>query len=227
MSATFLQTLKTEVARMHAAHPERVGDITRANALILQGMVLPSVDDPTTAHVLSSDGTTHYTVNGRCNCQAGQHGKPCKHMHAWKLYQYIAARVQQRLAAAPTPVDPEVMPEPWPDNDPEDLPPVEVTTPVVTPLPEAPASVNCHITLEGRQVQLTLRGTDETRLLQRLAAVLKQYPLPAQPATQDRPQGQGQGWCSKHNVQMKLNHGQDGRSWYSHRTDEGRWCKGR
>src|SRR5262245_38139 len=83
------------------------------------------------------------------------------------------------------------------------------------------------ITLEGRQVQLTLRGTDETRLLQRLAAVLKQYPLPAQPATQDRTPGQGKGWCGKHNVQMKLNSGQDGRSWYSHRTDDGRWCKGR
>src|SRR5262249_10698025 len=81
------------------------------------------------------------------------------------------------------------------------------------------------ITLEGRQVQLTLRGTDETRLLQRLAAVLKQYPAPA--TTQDRPQGQGQGWCSTHNVQMKLNNGQDGRSWYSQRTDDGRWCKGR
>src|SRR5262245_24202524 len=94
-----------------------------------------------------------------------------------------------------------------------------------TALPEAPASVNCHILLEGRQIQLTLRDTDETRLLQRLAAVLQQYPLPAPPATQDRPQGQG--WCSTHNVQMKLNHGQDGRSWYSHRTDDGRWCKGR
>src|SRR5215475_8983531 len=97
---TFLQTLQREVARMHAAHPEREGDITRAHALILQGMVTPT-DDPTTAHVLSSDGTTHYTVNGSCNCQAGQHGRDCKHLHAWKLYQYIATRVQQLLAAAP------------------------------------------------------------------------------------------------------------------------------
>jgi hypothetical protein len=51
------------------------------------------------------------------------------------------------------------------------------------PLPEAPASVNCHILLEGRQVQVTLRDTDESRLLARLAALLRQYP-PAQPSPQ-------------------------------------------
>jgi hypothetical protein len=53
------------------------------------------------------------------------------------------------------------------------------TTPPPPPLPEAPASVNCHITIEGRQVQLTLRDRDETRLLERLTTLLKQYPVPA------------------------------------------------
>ncbi len=45
------------------------------------------------------------------------------------------------------------------------------------PLPEAPASANVFVTLKGRQVQLTLRDTDERRLLQRLAVVLDQFPL--------------------------------------------------
>ncbi len=44
-------------------------------------------------------------------------------------------------------------------------------------LPEAPASTNVFITLKGRQVQLTLRDTCETRLLQRLAVVLDQFPV--------------------------------------------------
>jgi hypothetical protein len=35
-----------------------------------------------------------------------------------------------------------------------------------------------------------------------------------------------EGWCVRHAVQMKLNHGKDGRQWYSHKTAEG-WCKGR
>jgi hypothetical protein len=91
--STFLQTLKTEVARMQAAHPEREGELARAHALILHGMVLPSVGDPATGTVLSSDAQTTYSVNGTCSCQAGQHGKPCKHLQAWKLYQYIAGKL--------------------------------------------------------------------------------------------------------------------------------------
>jgi hypothetical protein len=97
------------------------------------------------------------------------------------------------------------------------------------PLPEAPASANCHITIEGRQVQLTLRDTDETRLLQRLTALLKQYPAPAQPAHQGPTQGQGKSkdWCAIHEVQMKHNQ-KDGRTWYSHYDEAaGRWCKGK
>ena len=42
--------------------------------------------------------------------------------------------------------------------------------PTPPPCPRPRPSVNCHITIEGRQVQLTLRDTDETRLLQRLKA---------------------------------------------------------
>ena len=64
-------------------------------------------------------------------------------------------------------------------------------------LPEAPASVNCHLTISGRQVQLTLRDSDEARLLQRLAAVLQQYPVP-QPAPQAPTQARvvQQAWCA-------------------------------
>jgi hypothetical protein len=88
-------------------------------------------------------------------------------------------------------------------------------------LPEAPASVNCHIIIEGRQVQLTLRDADETQLLARLTAVLKQYPT-VQPPTQPT-----EGWCTVHQTQMRLNHGKNGkRDWYAHRTADG-WCTGK
>ena len=46
------------------------------------------------------------------------------------------------------------------------------SAPAAPPLPEAPASVNVHLTIHGRQVQLTLRDTGEGRLLVRLDAVL-------------------------------------------------------
>jgi hypothetical protein len=63
-------------------------------------------------------------------------------------------------------------------------------TPPPAPLPEAPASVNCHLLIEGRQVQITLRDTDETRLLARLTAVLAQYPVPASTVVAAQPTGE-------------------------------------
>jgi hypothetical protein len=89
------------------------------------------------------------------------------------------------------------------------------------PLPEAPASVNAHLELGGRQLQLTLRDTDEGRLLHRLETILQRFPLVVTDTA-----ARSEGWCTRHGVQMKLNHGKDGRTWYSHRTKQG-WCKGR
>jgi hypothetical protein len=204
---TFLQVLTREVSKMQAAYPDREAEVARACALIRLGMVTPSVEDPTEGRVLSSDGTTTYQVNGSCSCPSGLHGKQCKHVAAWKLYRYIVGKVE----AAPAPVE----------------------TPA--PLPEAPCSANCHIMLAGRQVQLTLRDTDETRLLQRLQAVLAQHPLPQPaPPAQLSPQqhnalAQHQavtGWCKAHHVAMKENE-KDGRRWFSHRLPEGGFCKGK
>lgn len=78
--------------------------------------------------------------------------------------------------------------------------------------------MNVHLTIAGRQVQLTLRDSDEGRLLQRLAAVLAQYSVPP-------PQGQGEGWCPIHQTAMRQTT-KEGRSWFSHKVD-GRWCKGK
>jgi hypothetical protein len=100
--STFIQVLKTEVARMGAAHPEREGDLARACALIANGMVTPSVDDPGIGRVLSSDLQTTYTVNGACDCPAGSHGKPCKHRDSWRLFQYIERKVAAQEAQETT-----------------------------------------------------------------------------------------------------------------------------
>ena len=71
-------------------------------------------------------------------------------------------------------------------------------------LPEAPASVNVRLMIEGRDCQVTLRDSDEGRLLVRLQAVLAQYPVLA-------PTAQPEGWCAVHNIQMRLNPGKDGK----------------
>ena len=97
-------------------------------------------------------------------------------------------------------------------------------------LPEAPASANCHVMIAGRQVQVTLRDTDETRLLVRLTRLLAQYPVEqasiATPTAPGASMGQPEGWCQVHQVQMRRNE-KDGRSWYSHQAPEGGWCKGK
>ena len=45
--------------------------------------------------------------------------------------------------------------------------------------PAAPVSVNVHVTIAGRQVQVTLRDSDETRLLAWLEVLLAQFPAEA------------------------------------------------
>jgi hypothetical protein len=81
---------------------------------------------------------------------------------------------------------------------------------------EAPASVNTKLTLAGREIQLTLRDSDEKRLLVRLAEVLAQFPVETAIPTE--------GFCVLHHTTMTKRHGKYG-EFYSHKTREG-WCQG-
>jgi len=196
----YRETVAAVAAKARAILPAAVnGRIESALKLVLQGDVEP-LDDGR-IQVGSSDPTRYYHLVGpTCTCTDFTQGKApegwCKH----RISAGIDKRVREVLAALPAPTP----------------------APPAASLPEAPASANCHIMLEGRQVQLTLRDTDETRLLQRLQAVLAQYPVPQAPTASSIT---GEGWCARHQIQMTLNQKQ-GRSWYSHQTDQG-WCKGR
>jgi hypothetical protein len=185
-------------SRATAILPQAVnGRIESAVKLVLAGDVFFCEDG--TVEVGSSDPTRYYKLVGQaCTCTDFTQGKApdgwCKHR--------IAAGIDKRVREL---LSPTISTEP---------------APPAAALPEAPASVNVRLQIAGRDVQLTLRDTDETRLLQRLQDVLARYPLPP---TQGP--GLGQGWCAKHGVQMKLTQ-KDGRSWYSHKTADGSWCKG-
>ena len=103
-----------------------------------------------------------------------------------------------------------------------------VLTESAQPLPEARASINVRLVIAGRDCQLTLRDSDETRLLVRLAEVLQRFPLPEVPCDPKGPAPRAEGWCQKHGVQMKWNEGKEGRKgWFSHRDAAGAWCKGK
>jgi hypothetical protein len=179
------------------------GRIEGAVKLVLMGDVMPQ-DDGSIQVGSCTDPTKVYTLSGQaCTCKDFTDGKApegwCRHRIAAGIAKRVGELLPQPAAAEKiTPQDP------------------------VTPLPEAPASVNCHLVIMGRQVQLTLRDSDESQLLARLEAVLQRFPLPDPPSSGS---GQDKGWCHKHNLPMKLNHSKDGRMWYSHKTDQG-WCKG-
>jgi hypothetical protein len=165
--------------------PERNGRIERAVALVFAGDVELLPDGTATVASQRNGQVAYHIANGHCDCKdfAQAPHNLCKHRLSAAIARRAHELATQRLVQldgqsnghgrAPTDYQP-VQPRP--------------ETPVPTPAPalallEAPASVNCHILLEGRQVQVTLRDTNETRLLARLAALLRQYPT-AQPPTQ-------------------------------------------
>lgn len=212
--------------KAHEKLPECNGRVDAAVKIVLAGDVELLADG--TAKVASqSNGTTQYVVcNGHCDCKdfaRAPHGF-CKH----RLSAAIAKRAQEltkaKLDAAPSG---QATPAPADKSaaaDEEGRLTLDLDPEVCArQLPEAPASVNCYITLAGRKVQVTLRDSDEQRLLVRLEALLQRFPAEAEPEGE---QAMPEGWCRKHSAQMKLNHGKDGSTWYSHKTADG-WCKGR
>jgi hypothetical protein len=93
--------------------------------------------------------------------------------------------------------------------------PAAPVAPMVQAL-DSPVSMNTYVELAGRQVQITLRGTDEAEVLTRLETLLQRFPVQPPPAVQ----AHGEGFCQTHTVAMKLNHGKDGSQWYSHKVGE-------
>ena len=193
------ETLARLAEKTKTKIPALNGRVEKAVKLALAGDVELHDDGSATVYS-SSDPTRRYVIReGTCTCRDYEQAPEqlCQH----RLSAGLVRRTQELLPQS-----------------------TAVETAVVSQaLPEAPASANCHIMIEGRQVQVTLRDTDEGRLLQRLQAVLQQYPVPQAPA---QASSTAEGWCRKHGLQMTQTH-KDGRTWWSHRTPEGQWCKGR
>src|SRR6266446_10251845 len=179
--------------------------IDKAITMVLNGHV-EMIDGKCRVASQSNGKTLYHQVNGTCTCLDFTQGKApngfCKHRLAHGLYRRAMELVQGQ--------EPVIEAQPAVTAETAQVP-VQHT--------EAPASVNFHTTLAGRQVQITLRDTDETRLLARLETLLQRFPVVEEP----REHAQKEDWCSKHNVQMKLNHNKKG-SWWSHKTNDGQWC---
>ena len=148
--------------------------LDRAVAIVhASGVVLHN--DGTASVACQSQPGKFFCVNaGVCQCEDFQYRAPqhlCKHVLARHLSKRALKVAADRLANDGQPVTSETLTA----NPAEVLAPVEPQTPSA-PLPEMPASVNVFLLINGHNVQLTLRDTDEHRLLKRLAEVCAQYP---------------------------------------------------
>ena len=101
------------------------------------------------------------------------------------------------------------------------------------PLPEAPVSITLKATLHGHEVMITLRGVDFASVKAQVeqASQWLSVQAPAQPPTQPPTQGKTQRahddspYCRAHKAVLKR-YERNGQVWYSHKTADGRWCRG-
>src|SRR5215831_6694610 len=205
--------------------PQCNGRVDAATKIVLAGDVT-LLEDGKAKVASQSNGTTKYfVVNGECECKdypkAPSHW--CKHRIAAGLAKRASALTKQRLEHQDAGSNGTTTPAPEQvDQSPVATPVQETVATPILPLPEAASSANCFVTLAGRQVQLTLRDHNEQRLLQRLETLLQQFPI-VEEQTQDNPP---EGWCPVHHVQMKR-YTKNHKTWWSHRLNNGAWCRGK
>jgi hypothetical protein len=216
------QTFRAVVAQVAAAAKAKLpaavnGRLESAVKLVLAHDVT-FLADGTVEVGSSTDPLKTYTLAGQaCDCQDFAYGQAPEGWCQHRIAAGIAKRVQEQLGAqaAQTAQAPTSPPQT----------PVETShaPDALQGLGEAPASANVRVTIAGREVQVTLRDTDEARLLERLQVVLERYPVAEKPTAVDA----SAGFCHVHGVQMKHND-KNGRQWWSHRLpDDQGWCKGR
>lgn len=202
--AAWRQAVAEVAAKAHAKLPECNGRVDSAVKMVLAGDVELLADGTARVASQSHGETVYHVVNGHCVCKdfARAPHAFCKH----RLASAIARRAQE-LVKAPA------------SNGHVEAPPVPALPDVPTaPLPEAPASVNVRFELHGREVQLTLRDSDEGRLLARLDAILQRFPVATKPAD-TTPQ------CPTHGAMKPST---KGKGWYCPvKLEGGTWCKGR
>jgi hypothetical protein len=226
-----------------ATLPDCIGRVDSAVKIVLAGDV-ELLPDGTAKVASQSNGTTKYfIVNGECSCKDYPKAPSnwCKHRIAAGLAKRARTLTQVKLDQLNSASNGTTQPATdQPQSEPTTTTveaPVESTptTPIVeTPMQsepgvathsEAPASCNTYVTIAGRKVQVTLRDSDEQRLLSRLEALLDRFPVEEEQDLESASIPPAEDWCSIHQVTMKR-YSKGGRSWYSHMTANG-WCNGK
>lgn len=91
---------------------------------------------------------------------------------------------------------------------------------------EAPASWNTrYVTPEGFVCQITLRADSGKDLLERANAALAFLLDHGYSPSDNNHNGKDSKWCPIHQCAMRRWE-KEGRSWYSHKLEDGGWCRG-
>src|SRR5262252_282190 len=207
---TFREAVLQVADKAKAVLPANASRIDKAISLTLNGLV-EIIDGKCRVASQTNGKTIYHQVNGTCTCLDFTQGKApngfCKHRLAHGLYRRATEMVQAQEQEPVVAAQPAVTAE---------------TVQVPVQHTEAPASVNFHTTIAGRQIQITLRDIDETKLLARLETLLQRFPV----VEDHKEPAQQEGWCAEHNAKMKLHHGKRG-TWWSHKLPNGQWCNKR
>ena len=199
--------------------PECGGRVDSAVKIVLAGDVELQANGTAKVASQSNGSTAYHVVNGECSCKdfAKAPHQFCKHRLSTAIVRRAQELVKQRLEQLNGASNGTSQP-------PAEQAQTQTQSEAVSALPEAPVSITLKATLHGHEVMVTLRGTDFASVKAQVEQA-SQW-LSVQAPAQSQPAASGQGWCGKHGVAMKLNHGKNGSTWYSHKTAEG-WCKGK
>src|SRR5215470_986722 len=186
---TYREAVLTIADKAKNALPNHVSRIDKAVTLVLNGHV--EVVDGKYRIASQQDGkTVYHLVNGTCTCQDFTSGKA----QDWCKHR-LAGNIHRKAMEM-----------------------IKAQEPVATHN-EAPCSVNVQLPLGGREIQLTLRDSDEKRLLVRLAEILMQFPQEAPRVDHESPV------CPIHKVAMPERQGKYG-TFRSHKVGN-TWCTGK
>jgi hypothetical protein len=156
-----------------------------------------------------------YYLNGECSCKdfAKAPHQFCKHRLSAAIVRRAQDLVKQRLEQLNGASNGTSQP-------PAEQSQTQTQAEPVSALPEAPVSITLKATLHGHEVMVTLRGVDFASVKAQVEDASQWLQAQSGHTADDTPH------CPKHGVPLKLNHGKNGSTWYSHKTAEG-WCKGR
>src|SRR5262249_29204710 len=140
--------------------PECSGRVDSAVKIVLAGGVALLAGGTARGASQSNGSTGDHVVNGHFDCKdfAQTPHNFCKH----RLSAAIVRRAQELAKQRLEQLDGASNDTSQPSSEQSQAQPQGDAVPA---LPEAPASANVHVTLAGRKVQVTLRDSDEQRLL--------------------------------------------------------------